>query len=583
MLIFKTFREIWKYLPKDKKIDSALVIFFITAAGFVEAISIGAVVPFLGAITNPSSINQIFSRLHLPFIFEDSTHALILLCGLFSLITMLAAGIRLYLLVVITKYSQSVGSVLTVKMFQVCLSQEYSEYKKGNSSEFISAITKKSDALINNAIYPALLIISSVFLASTILVMLAYVNFITTIIAVGIFSCLYVFIGTFAKKRLSIFGNEIAVAHDASIKILNESIGSFRNIVLDNTSTAFINYFRGVDKSFRHATGLRQIYGAGPRYVLEGLGMSAMALAAFFMVNPDSDSNDSIAILGAFALGAQRLLPIMQQIFYSWSAIVGGQQSVEDCLRILSRPTRYLVSNQKIDFKQSIILDNVSYHYPGGGKPIFDNLFLEISKGSRLGIVGQSGAGKSTLVDLISGLVFPNSGSVLVDQKKLGIENIQSWFDQISYIPQEINLIDDTIAANIAICDYGGAIDYQRVEWAAHIACLEEVFGGANQSYNLRIGENGGKVSGGQKQRIAIARALYKKADLLIFDEATSALDPHTEEKLIERLRLVPNTVTIIMISHRFNSLRDCSRVYKLEDSRIIELSRFDNLGISKQ
>jgi ATP-binding cassette subfamily B protein len=566
MLIFNNFIQIWKLLSGQKKTDSIKVIFFITFAGFFEALSIGAVIPFLAVITNPASINEFFIKLHLPFEIENNKHALIILCSIFSLIAISAAAIRLYLLVVITKYSQSVGSELTVKMFQVCLSQEYSDFKNGRSSQLVSVITKKSDSIINNAIYPALLIISSTFMAIVILIMLAFLDLTTTIFAVCIFSFLYIFIGMYAKKSLAIYGKIISTSHDDSIKILNESIASFRSIVLDNTSPVFINHFKSVESAFRNATGMRQIYGAGPRYVLEGLGMSAMALAAYFMVNQGEDIS-SIALLGAFAVGAQRLLPIMQQIFYSWSAIVGGQQNVGDCIRVLSMPIRCLISNHTIEFKSSIALKEISYSYPGNIKPIFKKFNLEIIKGSRIGIVGQSGAGKSTLVDLISGLVSPDSGSVLIDQKELCRENTQSWFEHISYIPQEINLIDDTIAVNIGICDYGYAIDISRVKWAAHIACLDDDFGKVSPPYSEKIGENGGKISGGQKQRIAIARALYKKADLLIFDEATSALDPHTEEKLIQRLRLIPDNVTIIMISHRLNSLKDCHQVYKLDGS----------------
>ena len=573
MLIFKNFIQIWKLLSEQKKTDSIKVIFFITIAGFFEALSIGAVIPFLAAITNPSSINEFFIKLHLPFEIENNKYVLIIFCSIFSLIAITAAGIRLYLLVVITKYSQSVGSELTTKMFQVCLNQEYSEFKNGSSSQLISVLTKKSDSIINNAIYPALLIISSIFMALIILIMLAFVDFITTIFAVCIFSLLYILIGIYTKKKLAIYGKIISVSQDNSTKILNESMGAFRSIVLDNISPVFINCFKSVESAYRIATGMRQIYGAGPRYVLEGLGMSAMALAAYFMVNQGGDIS-SIALLGAFAVGAQRLLPIMQQIFYSWSAIVGGQQNVGDCIRVLSMPIRCLISNHAIEFKSAITLKEISYSYPGNIKPIFRNFNLEITKGSRVRIVGQSGAGKSTLVDLISGLVSPNSGSVSIDHKELCKENTQSWFDHISYIPQEINLIDDTIAVNIAICDYGHAVDVSRVQWAAYIACLDDDFGKVSPLYCEKIGENGGKMSGGQRQRIAIARALYKRADLLIFDEATSALDPHTEEKLIQRLKLIPDDVTIIMISHRLNSLKDCHKVYKLDGSGSIEICK---------
>jgi ATP-binding cassette subfamily B protein len=289
----------------------------------------------------------------------------------------------------------------------------------------------------------------------------------------------------------------------------------------------------------------------------------------------------AIPVLGALALGAQRLLPALQQAYASFSAIIGVEASLKDVLALLDQPLpEYL--NQlfpaPILFEKEIKLTNLSFSYTKDSPLVLENINLSILKGERIGFIGVTGSGKSTLIDIIMGLLSPTNGKLTIDQKILSRENQRSWQVRIAHVPQNIYLSDSTIEENIAFGIPVNEINHQRVKEAAKQAQIADMIDSSENGYQTLVGERGVRLSGGQRQRISIARALYKKADVLIFDEATSSLDTETEEVVMSAIDKLGENLTILIIAHRLTTLKGCDRIVKLDKDNKIHIGIYKDL-----
>ena len=285
----------------------------------------------------------------------------------------------------------------------------------------------------------------------------------------------------------------------------------------------------------------------------------------------------ALPMLGAMALGAQRLLPLFQQVYFSWAQIYGNRGTLANLAQLLDLPVKPEPAGEPIaEFSVALDFDRVSFTYPTGTRPALDDVSLTVPKGARIGLVGKSGSGKSTLADLVMGLLDPTAGRLLIDGRKLDDSTRTSWQAQIAHVPQSIFLSDSTIASNIAFGREGGDIDMARVRAAAAAADLHDYIATLPAGYDSLVGERGIRLSGGQRQRIGIARALYKNATVLVLDEATSALDDETEGSVMAAIARLPRSLTVISIAHRLSTLRSCDTIVRLEDGRIVAMGPYD-------
>jgi ATP-binding cassette subfamily B protein len=281
----------------------------------------------------------------------------------------------------------------------------------------------------------------------------------------------------------------------------------------------------------------------------------------------------ALPILGALALGAQRLLPFLQQIYLSWSVAIGNNSIVQQVLELLRLPvdeeTACAGELMPLPLQQHIRLENVTFFYPGREAPAIDGISFEIRRGERVALVGRTGSGKSTLADLLMGLLEPTGGQIDIDGVALTRDNRRNWQQGIAHVPQSIFLADTSIARNIAFGQDSGQVDLQRVIDASTRAQLHAFVSTLPEGYETFVGERGTRLSGGQRQRLGIARAIYKQAPVLVLDEATSALDEDTELGVMRALdRLGEEGRTIIMIAHRLSAAVRVDRVIRLDDAR---------------
>ena len=282
----------------------------------------------------------------------------------------------------------------------------------------------------------------------------------------------------------------------------------------------------------------------------------------------------ALPVLGALALGAQRLLPLLQLIYSGWTSMNTSRQSLADVVAILDLPIegRYQSTEpiEPLPFEGKIELEGVSFRYGPDRPLVLKDVSLTVNKGARVGFIGKTGSGKSTIMDLVMGLLQPTSGQIKIDGTVLTLENVREWQAQIAHVPQAIYLSDTTIAANIAFGVAESEIDLVRVQEAARHAELEDFIESLSDQYNSIVGERGIRLSGGQRQRIGIARALYKQAKLLVFDEATSALDNETEAAVMASIGSLHRDLTILIIAHRLSTVEKCDQIYRLDGGRLV-------------
>jgi ATP-binding cassette subfamily B protein len=385
----------------------------------------------------------------------------------------------------------------------------------------------------------------------------------------------------YTREHLAKNGDLVAVNSTKVIKSIQEGLGGIRDIIIDRSQETYFRIYRKSDLCLRHAQRKNQFISAAPRYLIETLSMIFIVSLAFFLSGTKGGLVPLIPTLGAIALGAQRLMPILQQAFTSWGQIQGSQASLADILMLLDSPTQVNFNQDllsQMPFQKKISLKGVGFKYSENGSKVISNISFNINKGDRIGLVGKTGCGKSTLVDIIMGLVQPTEGAVLIDNKPLSVGNLSNWQMHISHVPQNIFLADCSIAENIAFGVPKDEIDMALVQTVAEQSNILDMINSLELGYETIVGEDGVRMSGGQRQRIGIARALYKEADVIIFDEATSSLDNETENSIMESIKNIDSDITIIIIAHRLTTLIDCNLIIRIDDKGVLETGTYHQI-----
>lgn len=546
-------------------------------ASLSEIISIGLVYPFLAAIISPESIFKMpYASQILKYLNAHTKNEIVFVLSiLFASSALLAGAVRFYLIIISTRLSFSIGIEISAKMLNNTLKQNYETHCSRNSSEIIDGQINKSSSIIYS-IMNIVTFISSTLMAAIIFTGLVFASPAIAISVLTFFFLVYLIIIFAFKSTISKNSKFMADGSSETVKILQETLGGIRDIIIDNRQSVVAAMYNNAHNQWRRAQAQNLAISSTPRYILESAGMIFIALLAYNLTVNSDGINNALPILGMLALSAQRLLPIIQQLYNSWVEYQSNRHSVLSVLKIvelnlpIQNDQHY---SQILNFKSTLTLRNVNFNYCNSTTKIFENINLEINKGDFVGIYGPSGSGKSTLVDIIVGLLIPTSGEVLIDGCKLSYNNIKAWRDNIAYVSQSPFLNDASLLENIAYGIKNDQIDTSRVIEAATKAKIDSVINKLPDQYNTKLGERGVKFSGGQRQRISIARALYKKSSVIIFDEATSALDMNTEDEIMKTIYSLRGEVTLILISHRISCLSQCNRVFKMAGNNIVEVN----------
>lgn len=577
--------RLWGHLSPIRKKQLAILAVLMIIASFAEVLSIGAVLPFLGVLTSPE---EIFSygpaQPFLQLLRIQSAQELLPLFTLIFISAAIFAGLtRITLLWMQTRLSMAIGADFSARVYEYTLYQPYSLHVSRNSSEIIAG-ARKADNLGYNMIQPVLVMISSSVILVAVIGTLLAIQPVIAFAAFWGFGLIYAVVVFITRRRIAANSRTIANQQIRVTKAIQEGLGGIRDIIIDGTQPVYTKLYRDALLPMQTALASNQVSGAIPRFGVEAVGMILIAGLAFVLAGPTLEADgavNAIPVLGALALGAQRLLPVLQQIYSAYITIKGNQASTQDALDLIDQPmpaNAYPQCVKPLEFETAITLEDLGFRYSPEVPWVLRHLNLQIPKGGRVGFVGATGSGKSTLLDVVIGLLTPSEGSLLIDNTAVNLQNARGWQAHISHVPQDIYLSDTSIAENIAFGVPSTLIDLQRVKQAAQQAQIDQTIKSWARGYETLVGERGVRLSGGQRQRIGIARALYKRANVIIFDEATSALDNETEFAVMRALENLGREITVLIIAHRLTTLKNCDQIVDLVNGTIKAVGSYNEI-----
>lgn len=578
----KEYKKLWKHISVQRRKQLFSLIYLIIISSFAEVVSLGAVVPFLIILSNPEKIfNHSFFK-QLNFFFElKNAYDLVLPLTIFFILTSLAAGlIRIFLLRFSTTLSYQTGADISRKIYRNTLYQDYLSHVQRNSNILVSGIISKANQVVTYTIQPVLNLISSTTILLVIFFVMVLVDPILILSSFFMLVVLYLSFAVQAKKKLLRNSKVLSLELSNLQKILAEGYGGIRDVILDHSQEVYLKKYIDSDTPYRSALAENSFKTSSPKYYVESFGLVAFAIFAYYLTISKGSMLESLPLLGALALSAQRMLPVIQILFNSWANLRTGKSILRDVVELLElRTTEYKLKDQKskeIQFQKSLRFESVYFFYPETDSLTLKNINFEFKKGQRVGIVGKTGSGKSTLLDMIMGLFPPKDGKIIVDDLEIDNSYLIAWQKNISHVPQSIFLSDSSIAQNVAIGLHESHIDLDKVWKCLEQAELAHFVNSLKEGIHTFVGERGVKLSGGQRQRIGIARALYKEAKIIVFDEATSALDEETEKQLMKSIYNLNQEITIVIVAHRLTTIRQCDLIIKLKDGEVDKIGNYD-------
>ena len=574
---------LWLHLSRRRRQQFVLLLGLMLVSAFAEVVSLGAVLPFLGILTAPDRVfkHPIVVDMAQAWGITSADQLVLPFTVTFSAAVLIAAAIRMLLLRFSTRYTFACGADLSIEVYRRTLYQPYRVHVARNSSEVISGITNKVNGTVFGVLLPLLTLISSiVLLVAVMLTLIAIDPMAASVAAIGFGTC-YGVITWMTRRRLLRNSQRIAYEQTQVIKALQEGLGGIRDVLLDGTQSIYCDIYSQADYPLRQAMGNNVFIGGSPRFAMEALGMVLIAALAYTLSRQVGGVATALPVLGALALGAQRLLPALQQSYSSWVNIAGNQASLADTIELLDQPLPVEILQAvpaPLFFQDSIRFDSVRFRYTNNGPWVLNGINLTIPQGARVGFVGSTGSGKSTMLDLLMGLLIPSEGELLVDGQPINGSRHIAWQRTIAHVPQSIYLADTTLAENIAFGVPRDAIDLQRVKQAARQAQIADFIESRPEGYQAHVGERGIRLSGGQRQRIGIARALYKQARVLVFDEATSALDNATEQEVMSAIEGLNRDLTVVIVAHRLTTVRRCDTIIELGGGQVVAKGTYEYL-----
>jgi ATP-binding cassette subfamily B protein len=548
----------------------------------MEVLSIGSLIPIIGILVAPVGAVDLEVLLNFKqFLVENGIeNELQFVLIIFVAGVLLTCLLRLKLVDLTTKFSYGTGIDVGDLIFEGMLNAPYEEFVTLSSSEIIDLVANK---ILNVVIIVmmATTLVSSMILYILFTATLLFVDYKSTIVVVSLFGLMYYFIAKVTKIKLNEYSRNISFESKRQVKVTQEAMNGIREILISNAQEVFLDLFREINFKLRYSQGRNHFYSLSPRYTVEAAGLILLVALSYFLISILQNANAFI-ILAAIAFSAQRLLPLMQQSYVSWATIKGTQNSLVEVLdwvdKFSEQQKEFLMEakleNFRLDFKKEIFLKDISFWYKHSNVNVLKNLNLHVSKGDFIGIIGATGGGKSTLIDILLGFLDPKVGGILIDGCLIDQSQKKCWIKNVTHVSQSIFIADTSIEKNIAFGVDEKNIDQDLIRKVSDIACIKEYIEQLPNGYQTEVGEAGIRLSGGQRQRIGIARALYRRAPILVLDEATSALDNETEEKIMKALMMHSENLTIISVTHRNSTLKYANKIYSLSDGCLEDVSR---------
>lgn len=584
--MFKLIIKLFNLLsPQQRRHFYGLQIFVILMA-FVEIIGVASIIPFMALVGDMSQLQEdgvIAKIYHYSKITSESHFVFMLGIGVLIML-FFSAVISMYTIWRLSMFANKIGVEIADRLYTYYLKQSWLFHASGSSAQLTKKIATEAQRLTDGVLVPIMQMNARIILAMFMSFSIFIYDPQVAIIGLAVFAIAYFFLFKVVKMRLQRNGTAISNVNEERYRLMNEGFGGIKDVLLLGRDFDFIRRFNITGKTLAYSQGNNAALTLVPRYFMELVAFGSMiALVLYLISSHEGNLGMVLPIFSVYALATFKLLPAFQQIYASLATIKGNiaafesvQQDLADSVQ--KNLTALIPEKRSLNPKNDISLENIVFTYPDKNEITLDHLNIDIQVNSVVGIVGPSGAGKSTLIDIILGLIEPQQGQLKIDDELIDKSNRRFWQNTIGFVAQTIFLSEGSISENIAFGIPKEQIDIYKVQNALKLAHLDEFVENLKNGIDTKVGERGIQLSGGQRQRIGIARALYQKAEVLIFDEATSSLDGITEKMIMDAIHDFSGKKTIILIAHRLKTVQKCDEIFYLEKGKVVDRGSYDEL-----
>lgn len=579
-------KKIFDLLTPEERRQSVFLFGLILLMALLDTMGVASIIPFMALLANPELV-ETNSVLKAAYVFSSrigitTGEQFLFVFGVFIFILLLVSlALKAVSTWVQLRFASMCEFNISKRLVDDYLNQPYSWFLGRHSADLGKNILSEVHQVVVGGLMPLMYVITHSVVAGALIIMLMLVDLTLALIVGTTLVAAYAMIFKISRDLLSRIGAERMEANQARYTVVDEAFGGWKEIKLGGLEETYIERFSRPAETHARHQATAQLVSQIPRFALEAIAFGGMLLLVLYLMGQTGQFSTAVPIIAAYAFAGYRLIPSLQQIYAAATHlrfVVPALEALHAELTSL-QSERPNIAQQTVVLREHIVLSNIQYRYPSAQKPALESLSLTIPAKSTVGLVGTTGSGKTTVVDLILGLLEPQEGMVEVDGEPITQFNRRSWNRSVGYVPQQIYLIDDTVAANIAFGMNASKIDHSLVEQAARAANLHQfVTNELPQQYQTIVGERGIRLSGGQRQRIGIARALYHSPQVLIMDEATSALDNTTEGLVMDAVHNLKKNVTIILIAHRLSTVKVCDQIYLLEQGTLKDQGTYEEL-----
>ena len=583
MLILK--KLLFLLTPYERKCTILLFVMIVIMA-FLEIINVASILPFVAVLTNPDLVETnvylkaMFQHLK-PFGVENNQQLLFILGGLVFLLLILSITFKAFTTYALIRFVQMREYSIGKRLVEEYLHQPYSWFLNRHSADLGKTILSEVNAIIANGMAPLMQLIAKGVVLIAIIVLLIIVDPKLALIVCFSLAGAYGLIFYFIRKYLSRLGSKRLINNQLRFTVVSEAFGAAKEVKAGGLEETYIKSFSNFAKIYAQTHACSQVIAQLPRFILEALAFGGILIITLYMEAKTGTFKSVLPIISLYVFAGYRLMPALQQIYASFAQLTFVAPSLNKLYNDLNSLEPFIKKQDQgiLSFNKKITLNNISYCYPNESRTALKDINLDIYANTTVGVVGTTGSGKTTMIDIILGLLEAQKGTLEVDGKVVTKQNLRSWQRSIGYVPQNIYLADDTVVANIALGVEPKDINQNMVEKASKAANLHDfVMNELPKQYKTKVGEQGVRLSGGQRQRIGIARALFKSPQVLILDEATSSLDNQTEKVVMEAVNNLGKNITIIIIAHRLNTVKNCDKILLLEKGQLKNEGKFDEL-----
>ena len=587
--MFNKILNLYNFFDKKHKLKLLYTQLLMLISSFFEILSIFAIGPLIQILNNPDIINdpdELISKIYFFFNFESfEVFLIILVLSIFSFL-LLSTLVLVSTIYILSLFSQHLGNILRGDLFKFYISQNWLYHSRSNSSEYIEKAFYEVSRVTNNIILPILVTNSKLLTGILIIVSLTIYNPLVSIICFLLFGTIYGIVFKLVKTKITEYGINQGNYMRLMYRVMNESFVGIKEAILYGNQKKYHEKFFKTGDRYANVMGKVQFLASAPKYALEFIAFTIILFFILFLIYfNQTNFNENLPTLAIFVFAGYKLLPIFQAIYLGLVQIKNNIPAYDAIENELFKSKNFSINKYKEDGEiiklknhEALILKNVSFSYTESTKQTIRDINIDIKKNSLNFIIGPSGSGKSTILDLILGLIYPRKGSIFIGKNQLNNETAKLWHKNIGYVGQNIFLLDDTIKNNISFADDDNEIDEERLKKALKLSDVENFLHSLPDGVDTFVGERGLKLSGGQRQRVAIARALYLEKDFLIFDEATASLDGIAEKFIIDQLRNLAKTNTVVMVTHNVKLCKNADKIYLLENGFVKASGTYEHI-----